>query len=163
MPRTLCLSRASHLNSRPRPANTPSLLPSLPSHSVGHAIRAQRRPSQCSSFHSQFSFSSLSLSLSLFQSPPHLAVNVFLNSAAAAPESSFSCCQPTSRQRQRESVSLFDVVHPCTANSACHVHMNYEGMKPNSRRYFVPPSTLDGRGQAAADQWSVGLTAGGNQ
>ena len=60
-----------------RPILPPSV---LPSHSVGHAIRAQRRrPSLVAVF--VVSLAILFLSL-LFQSP-HLAVNVFLNSATA--------------------------------------------------------------------------------
>ena len=125
-------------------------------HSAGHAIRAQRRrPSQCSPFHSQFSASPLPLFLSR---SPHLAVNVFLGFASAL---SLSVMLPDDVDG-RVSLSLFAVIHPCTANSAC---MNYE-MKGGTKAIFRSPDS--GRRwslarSTAGDQWSVGLTAGAGQ
>ena len=134
-----------------RPASLPSSLPPC-GHSAGHAIRAQRRrrPSQCSPFHSQFS---LPLGLRIWQSMSFLA----------SPALSLSLCHVAGRRRWPcLSLSLFAVIHPCTANSAC---MNYE-MKGGTKAIFRSPDS--GRRwslarSTAGDQWSVGLTAGAGQ
>ena len=112
--RPVPFARRAPLARSGRPVFLPSFLPAAiqPDTPFVHKDDDDRRSVR------RFTRNSLPLLLSPSRSP-HLAVNVFLGFASALP---LSVMLPDDVDG-RVALSLFAVIHPCTANSAC---MNYE-------------------------------------